>query len=157
MGDTSRYSHGVPPGARRGHDGRLERRRLDSVKPGFIFIAVGRVIQGDGIGTRLGFPTANLEPENELIPSPGVYAARALFEGEVRAAAVNIGTRPTVKHSKDIRVEAFLINFAGDLYGHHMRLDFLSRIRDEQKFKKLEDLIRQIFEDAKKAVVEAHM
>lgn len=118
---------------------------------------VGRVVQGDGIGTRLGFPTANLEPENELIPSPGVYAARALFEGEVRAAAVNIGKRPTVSESNEIRIEAFLINFAGDLYGHHVRLDFLSRIRDEQKFKNLEDLIRQIFEDAKQAVFEAHM
>jgi riboflavin kinase / FMN adenylyltransferase len=118
---------------------------------------VGRVVQGDGIGSRLGFPTANLETENELIPSSGVYAARALFEGEVRAAAVNVGKRPTVSESGEVRIEAFLINFAGDLYGHHMRLDFLSRIRDEQKFKKLEDLIRQIFEDAKKAVVEAHM
>lgn len=118
---------------------------------------VGRVIQGDGIGSRLGVPTANLETENELIPSPGVYAARALFEGEVRAAAVNIGQRPTITESGETRIEAFIINFAGDLYGHHLRLDFLSRIRDEQKFKNLEDLIRQIFEDAKKALFEAHL
>jgi riboflavin kinase / FMN adenylyltransferase len=105
---------------------------------------MGRVVRGKGIGTQLGFPTTNIEVENELIPAPGVYAARALIEGEVCAAAVNIGTRPTITDSSEITVEAFLIGFVGDLYGHHLRLDFLQRIRNEQKFESLEALIAQI-------------
>lgn len=109
---------------------------------------VGRIVHGSRLGTHIGFPTANLDVENELIPALGVYAARALVEGEVFAAAVNIGIRPTVSEIEEIKVEAYLLDFSGDLYGCHMRLDFLSRIRDERRFKDVDDLKNQIALDS---------
>jgi riboflavin kinase/FMN adenylyltransferase len=69
-----------------------------------------------------------------------VYAARALVEGIVCAAAVNIGFRPSVSQSLEIKIEAHLIEFNGNLYGHHLRLDFLQRLRDECRFKGIEEL-----------------
>ncbi|MBI4027818.1 MAG: bifunctional riboflavin kinase/FAD synthetase [Verrucomicrobia bacterium] len=112
---------------------------------------VGRVVRGRGIGTKIGFPTANLDVENELIPAGGVYAARALVEGEVFAAAVNIGLRPTLSLSEEMTVEAHLVPFHGVLYGHHVRLDMLARIRDERKFESVEQLKEQILSDIKTA------
>jgi riboflavin kinase/FMN adenylyltransferase len=105
---------------------------------------IGRVVAGNRLGSRLGFPTANLDVENELIPASGVYAARALIEGEVFAAAVNIGTRPTLSNTEKLTVEAHLLDFNALLYGHHLRLDFLARLRDERKFQNMEDLKNQI-------------
>lgn len=117
---------------------------------------VGRVVSGDGFGAEIGFPTANLDPESEVIPARGVYAARALLEGGVFAAAVNIGVRPTVARTEEVRVEAHLLDFDADLYGFHMRLDFVSRIREERKFRTVENLKNQITADTKIARRAAH-
>jgi len=117
---------------------------------------VGRVVRGDGLGAKLGFPTANLDVENELVPAQGVYAARALIEGEVFIAAVNIGLRPTLSPSGSCTVEAHLLQFNGDLYGHHLRLDFLGRLRDERKFASVQELHAQIQQDAIAAFHLAH-
>jgi riboflavin kinase/FMN adenylyltransferase len=108
---------------------------------------IGRVVRGKGIGLKIGFPTANLDVESELIPKPGVYAARALCEGEVFIAAVNIGYRPTFLTKGKLLTEAHLLDFEGNLYDHHLRLDFISRIRDERKFKNEEDLRSQLISD----------
>jgi riboflavin kinase/FMN adenylyltransferase len=118
---------------------------------------LGRVIHGEGKGVKIGFPTVNLEVENELLPKNGVYAARALVEGEVLAAAVNIGVRPTVSTSSEIVVEAHLLNCSGDLYGHHLRLDFIDRLREEKKFKDLEELRSNIAIDCLAAFQLAHL
>lgn len=124
---------------------------LDSAvrKLGRPYQITGRVVQGEGLGGKIGFPTANLDVENELLPANGVYAARALVEGVVFAAAVNIGTRPTItgSSSSEIRVEAHFLEFSDDLYGHHVRLDFLTRLRDERAFKNVEELRAQIEAD----------
>ena len=117
---------------------------------------VGRVVPGQQLGAQIGFPTANLELESELLPACGVYAARALIEDSVFAAAVNIGTRPTVSVTDDITVEAHLLDFRGDLYGHHLRLDFLGRIRDEKKFESLEEMQFQLTVDVEKTRLIAH-
>ncbi len=117
---------------------------------------VGRVVRGEGLGSKLGFPTANLDVENELVPAQGVYAARALIEGEVFIAAVNIGMRPTLSPSESCTVEAHLLQFNGDLYGHHLRLDFLGRLRDERKFTSAQELHAQIQQDAIAAFHLAH-
>lgn len=117
---------------------------------------VGRVVPGQQLGAQIGFPTANLELESELLPACGVYAARALIEDSVFAAAVNIGTRPTVTVSEDITVEAHLLDFHGDLYGHHLRLDFLERLRDEKKFESLEEMRFQLTVDVEKTRIMAH-
>lgn len=117
---------------------------------------LGRVVPGDGFGAEIGFPTANLDPESELLPVRGVYAARALIEGAVFAAAVNIGVRPTVSRTEEIRVEAHLLDFDANLYDHHLRLDFITRLREERKFKTVEDLKNQIASDAEAARKAAH-
>jgi len=110
---------------------------------------VGRVVRGNGIGQKMGFPTANLNVESEWIPLHGVYAARAVCEQGSFPAAVNIGTRPTVSNSPTKVVEAHLLDFHGDLYGHHIRLDLMARVRDENKFEDLGDLKRQIEDDTR--------
>jgi riboflavin kinase/FMN adenylyltransferase len=109
-----------------------------------LYQIIGRVVHGKGLGTEIGFPTANLEIESELLPKSGVYAARALCEGEVFIAAVNIGCKPTLFKKSPVQVEAHLLDFAGNLYGHHMRLDFISFIREERKFKNITELRDQI-------------
>lgn len=108
---------------------------------------VGKVVQGNGLGHKIGFPTANLDVESELLPKQGVYAARALCEGEVFVAVVNIGRKPTLFRKSPIVVEAHLLDFDGDIYNHHVRLDFVAHIRDEKKFKNVDELRNQIISD----------
>jgi riboflavin kinase / FMN adenylyltransferase len=111
---------------------------------------VGKVVHGKGLGSKIGFPTANLDVESELLPAAGVYATRVLIDGEVFTAGVNIGMRPTVEKkggSGGLVVEAHLLDFHDDLYGHHLRLDFIKRIRSETKFPAVDDLKKQIERD----------
>jgi riboflavin kinase/FMN adenylyltransferase len=117
---------------------------------------VGRVESGDALGRKMGLPTANLHVENEVLPAKGVYAARVLVEGEVFAAAVNVGTRPTVKSTGSLRVEAHLIDFSGDLYGYHLRVDLIDRLREEKKFPDMVSLSSQIVLDLLAAAKLAH-
>ena len=107
----------------------------------------GTVIHGDGRGGPLGIPTANLLVWEELLlPANGVYAAYALLNDQKYRAATNIGIRPTVDgHS--LNVEAHLLDFAGDIYGQDLTLEFVSRVRDEKKFSGLEALVSQIHVD----------
>ena len=107
----------------------------------------GTVIMGDQRGRTIGFPTANLDawPE-QLIPENGVYATYAWW-GETRyVAATNVGVRPTV-NGREPRVEAHLLDFDGDLYGEELRVEFIKRIRAEQKFPGLDALKQQIQQD----------
>lgn len=108
---------------------------------------VGRVVPGEGFGRHLGFPTANLDVESELIPARGVYAGRALWEGQAFSAAINMGCRPTLSTSQGMTVEVHLLDFKEDLYGHHLRLDFLDRLREEKKFQDIDELKAQIAAD----------
>jgi riboflavin kinase/FMN adenylyltransferase len=101
----------------------------------------GPVVHGDKRGRELGFPTANLVPEERLVcPGHGVYVARA---GDV-CAAVNVGVRPTFGMGLALLVEAYLIDFDGDLYGSELRLDFISRLRGERRFDSAGALIDQM-------------
>ncbi len=114
----------------------------------------GEVVRGEGVGRTLGFPTANLELHHELHPPIGVYAAQAhrvdsVEGGEVRAshaAAVNIGFRPSVEGVRPERpiVEAHLLDLDEDLYGEHLELVFVARLRGEQRFEGLDALRAQI-------------
>ncbi len=102
----------------------------------------GEVIHGDERGRELGFPTANLVPEEALAcPGHGVYAC--LANGDV-PAAVSIGVRPTFETGRGELIEAYLIDFDGDLYGSTLRLDFLARLRGERRFDTPEALIEQM-------------
>ncbi len=105
----------------------------------------GEVVHGDERGRRLGFPTANLIPNEALAcPGHGVYAC--LANGEV-PAAVSIGVRPTFQTGRGELIEAYLIDFAGDLYGSELRLDFIARLRGERRFDTPEALISQMHTD----------
>jgi riboflavin kinase/FMN adenylyltransferase len=109
----------------------------------------GPVVQGDGRGRKIEFPTANIEyPAEKLIPSNGIYVGRARVGGSEYAAAVNVGVRPTF-HDEAGRpiVEAYLLDFDGDLYGRDIRLEFVARLRDELKFPSVEALVEQMHRD----------
>jgi len=112
------------------------------------YALAGMVRPGDEMGRTLGFPTANLDARDLLVPPNGVYAAHARVAGAQHRAAVNIGTRPTLASPvPELRVEAHLLDFTGDLYGQEMELTFVAKLRDEQKFSSLEELRAQIAQD----------
>jgi riboflavin kinase/FMN adenylyltransferase len=116
----------------------------------------GEVQHGDKRGRTLGYPTANLVPDNALVyPGNGVYACRAAVEedGEWRwwAAATSIGVRPTFVTGRGVLIEAFLIGFEGDLYGRELRLAFLKRLRGEKRFDSVETLVEQMEADVQEA------
>ncbi len=107
----------------------------------------GAVTAGDGIGTRLGFPTANVSwPAGKILPADGVYACFAEVRSRVFKAAVNLGTRPSVGGSSR-RLEAHLVRFEGELLGEHLKLNFMSRLRPEKTFSSTDDLRNAIKED----------
>src|SRR5919199_2516443 len=108
----------------------------------------GTVAHGDKRGRTLGYPTANLVPDARLVvPDHGVYACRAEVEGEAHVAAVNVGVRPTFRTGRGLLVEAFLLDFDGDLYDRRLRLDFLARLRGERRFESAEALVEQMDRD----------
>jgi riboflavin kinase/FMN adenylyltransferase len=104
----------------------------------------GEVVHGDERGRELGFPTANLVPEEALAcPGHGVYACLA----DGAPAAVSIGVRPTFQTGRGELIEAYVLDFDGDLYGRELRLDFLARLRGERRFETAEALIEQMHSD----------
>jgi riboflavin kinase/FMN adenylyltransferase len=108
----------------------------------------GRVVPGDGRGKTIGIPTANLDVWQEhAIPANGVYACRAWVGHIPYRAAINIGTRPTVTTETRRTVEAHLLDFDKDLYGLNIALDFFERLRGEQKFASVQELVAQIQSD----------
>jgi riboflavin kinase/FMN adenylyltransferase len=112
----------------------------------------GRVVHGAERGRSLGFPTANLRPENRVIPRQGVYVTATLIEGVWRRSITNVGTRPTFEGAAaQASVETYVMNWAGDLYGDVVRVRFLHRLRDERKFASIEELKRQIERDRDRA------
>lgn len=106
------------------------------------------VIEGDRLGRRLGFPTANLDADGLVLPPNGVYAVRARWQGRSQPAVLNVGTRPTLNHPvPQVRVEAHLLDFSGDLYGQELELVFVGRLREERRFDSLAALQQQIAQD----------
>jgi riboflavin kinase/FMN adenylyltransferase len=109
----------------------------------------GRVVEGDRRGRELGMPTANLDvPRQQLLPAPGIYAATATgerIETEL-PAAVSIGVRPTFGGGA-LLVEAHVIGFEGDLYGRVLQLEFLERLRAEERFDSAQELVEQMRKD----------
>lgn len=112
----------------------------------------GRVVQGEGRGATIGFPTANLAGIDTQVPADGVYAARARIEGDPawRASAAHIGPNATFG-ATDRTVEVHVIDFAGDLYGRTIELDVIDRLRPTRKFAGVDELIEQIESDVEEA------
>ena len=107
----------------------------------------GRVMRGAERGVTLGFPTANLHPQNRVIPRGGVYVTATLIDGQWCRSVTNIGTRPTFGSDNESSVETFVMNWSGDLYGDVVRVRFLHRLRDEKKFNSIDELKSQIKQD----------
>lgn len=111
----------------------------------------GKVVPGDGRGRDLGFPTANLETANELLPPSGVYATLLLVDGVIHLAITNIGVRPTFGDTYAAVVETHVFDLDHDLYGRRVRLAFVQRMRDERAFESPRALREQIETDCRHA------
>jgi riboflavin kinase/FMN adenylyltransferase len=113
----------------------------------------GVVAKGDGRGRQIGFPTANLEGVEQLLPPAGVYAARVRIDGEaaLHPAVLNLGSRPTISTDGRRTLEVHLLDFAGDLYGRELEVSNFVFLRNEQKFDGLDALKAQIARDVARA------
>ncbi|HEX8977241.1 MAG TPA: bifunctional riboflavin kinase/FAD synthetase [Solirubrobacteraceae bacterium] len=111
------------------------------------FAVRGEVVRGDQRGRALGYPTANLIPDETLVcPGHGVYAARA----DGAPAAVNVGVRPTFGTGRSVLIEAYLLDQDVDLYGHRLTIEFLERLRGERRFESAQALVAQMHEDVRR-------
>jgi riboflavin kinase/FMN adenylyltransferase len=129
---------------------------LDGVSQmlGRAYSLAGTVVRGDGLGHQIGFPTANLDVTGLALPPHGVYAVLVEVGGKTHRAVLNIGLRPTLQNpNPQLRVEAHLIDFAGDLYGQELEVAFVDKLRAEAKFPSLAELRQQIARD----ILEAQM
>lgn len=125
--------------------GRLDRAAAMLGRP---FSLLGTVEPGDHRGRDLGFPTANLNPHNEVLPPDGVYAARVRLADQHLAGVVNVGRRPTFQHATPGRlIEVHILDFSGDIYGRDIEVVFIQKLRGEQKFISAEALQTQIRAD----------
>lgn len=103
------------------------------------------VTSGKRLGRKLGFPTVNLTfEEGVLVPALGVYAARVYVDEVPYIAVTNVGLRPTVEDTQNVNVEAYLLDYDGDLYGKALRVEFFRHLRDERKFPTVEALVEEV-------------
>jgi riboflavin kinase/FMN adenylyltransferase len=109
----------------------------------------GNVIKGDGIGRLIGYPTANIDFGNIITPKNGVYATMIKIGNEVFPSVTNVGIRPTVTNSEELRVETHILDFNRDIYYQTVHLDFIELIREEVKFNSFDELKKQIKIDCK--------
>jgi riboflavin kinase / FMN adenylyltransferase len=116
---------------------------------GRAYSMTGFVQRGEGLGKRLGFPTANIIPESpsKLLPKPGVYSSIATVEGIDHPGMLNIGFRPTVSNRDKMTIEIHIFDFIEDIYGMSLDISFLERIRDEARFAGIEELKEQLERD----------
>lgn len=113
----------------------------------------GKVISGDQRGRRMGFPTANIKiPGELLVPQNGVYAGEALLQGEHYLTVLNIGVHPTFGSGSRESIEAYLLNFEGNVYDEDIEIRLIERLREERKFESARQLIKQIGNDIEAAV-----
>jgi len=117
---------------------------------GYNFTLHGTVVDGKRLGRKLGFPTANIEAsdKHKIIPGYGVYAVKVYINFKVYKGMLNIGSRPTFNNNADNRsIEVNIFDFDGNIYGHEVSLQFIAKIREEQKFDGIEMLVTQLQKD----------
>ena len=125
---------------------------------GYEYMLNGEVVKGAGLGSQLGFPTANIkiEEKSKLLPANNVYAINAVINGKQHQGMLNIGVRPTLENNKDYQpstsIEAHLFNFNESIYGQHVRIQLAGKIREEKKFSGLDELKEQLQKDKREAV-----
>jgi riboflavin kinase/FMN adenylyltransferase len=110
----------------------------------------GRVTRGDQLGRKLGYPTANIRVDRRRPPLTGVFAVQVLGLGPARDAVASLGTRPTVD-GKEMRLEVHIFDFDEDIYGRHIRVEFVARLREERRFESVELMTEQLGRDAASA------
>ena len=108
---------------------------------------LGTVMRGESLGRRIGFPTANINPHHEVLPPPGVYAVKIIFNRKALKGACYIGTKPTLSRKKIIHIEAHIFDFRKNIYGQDLEINFIRKIRDDRKFASLALLAAQIKKD----------
>ncbi|MFQ6044179.1 MAG: riboflavin biosynthesis protein RibF, partial [Candidatus Poribacteria bacterium] len=110
----------------------------------------GEVIKGRSIGRRIGFPTANIDTGDQMLPPNGIYAIRARLQGEMFDGVLSMGVRPTFDDNQ-FQVEAYLLDFDGSIYGQTIEIFFIEKLRDEIAFPSVEELTNQIGRDIETA------
>lgn len=130
----------------------LEEGHVDKVRPmlGRYHFISGCVVPGHRRGQELGFPTANIATQTEVVPQNGIYATLIRFKNQQWLSVSSVGVNPTFGDGPRT-VESFILDFNGDIYGEQARLSFVQRIRDEKKFVLIRDLVAQMHEDVKQA------
>lgn len=110
----------------------------------------GEIVDGHKVGRQIGFPTANIQVDDpfKLLPANGVYAVWVLLDGVRHKGMLNIGNRPTVDNGSEKSVEVFILHFSADVYHHQIEVEFISRLRDEKRFRSVEELTNQLKRDA---------
>jgi riboflavin kinase/FMN adenylyltransferase len=126
-------------------EGRVEQARQMLGRP---YRIRGIVVRGAGRGLKLGYPTANIVRIDTLLPPEGIYAGRAWVDQTARPAAISIGSNPTFDETV-LKVEAYLLDFQGDLYDQQLQIDFLARLRETRRFDTVDALVRQMAVDVK--------
>jgi riboflavin kinase / FMN adenylyltransferase len=146
LGGTRISSSGVREALSRG-DFELARSWL-----GRPYSMTGRVVQGNQLGRKLGFPTANLRTGRRRVPVAGIFAVRVHgVATDPLPGVASLGTRPTIAGGGEMLLEAHLFDFAGDLYGREIEVEFVSKLREEELFADLDALVAQINKDAEDA------
>jgi riboflavin kinase/FMN adenylyltransferase len=118
---------------------------------GHAYAIDGTVVEGARRGRTIGFPTANLQTDNELVPPRGVYATTARIDGIIHPSITNVGLRPTFGDVPAPVIETHVLDLDRDLYGQHLSLGFVQRLRDERPFEGVEALVAQITADTERA------
>jgi len=118
---------------------------------GYFYEIEGKVVKGQQLGRELGFPTANVHYLNTIIPDDGVYAGWVTFNNRTYMSAISTGCRPQFKGKKRF-LEAYIINFSGDIYGTRIKVSLVSKIRNEEVFSNVENLKKQMSLDCKEAL-----
>jgi riboflavin kinase/FMN adenylyltransferase len=113
----------------------------------------GTVVHGDKLGRQLGYPTANIELDYtyKLIPAFGVYAVNVFLEGEKLRGVMNLGIRPTTHHNSKVTIEVYILDFAKEVYGKQIEVEFVERLRDEKRFGSIDELKACIAQDVENA------
>ena len=124
-------------------DGRVEEVAAMLTEP---YRVHGMVVHGANRGASLGFPTANVDMVPTLLPKEGIYAGRGYIEGQPVPAAISLGPNPTFDEGNR-KLEVFLLDFDGDLYGQLVEVDFLARLRDVERYDSVDDLLAQMHRD----------
>lgn len=113
---------------------------------GYDFYVEGSVVEGERRGRQIGFPTLNIDSDWDILPKVGVYATRVYFDDERKESITNVGYRPTFGQN-GLLIESHLFDYSGDAYGKRVRVEFVQRVRDEQKFDGPDALVEQIKKD----------